>query len=124
MCLLTETRLAVTQIAMAAGFGSSRRFNDAFRRTYGRAPRELRNGGCRSGVAGGAEEVVLRLAYRPPYDWDHMRGFLAARAIPGVERVDGRGYARTVACEGGHALVCVRALPGEDALQAAGLVTE
>jgi AraC family transcriptional regulator, regulatory protein of adaptative response / DNA-3-methyladenine glycosylase II len=117
VCLLTETRLAVTQIAMAAGFGSCRRFNDAFRRTYGRAPRELRNAGRRDGLASGAEEVVLRLAYRPPYDWDHMRDFLATRAIPGVERVDGRGYARTVACEGGHALVCVRALPGEDALE-------
>jgi len=60
---------------------------------------------------------VLRLAYRPPYDWPHMRDFLAARAIPGVERVDARGYARTLACEGGHALICVSALPGEDALE-------
>src|SRR5439155_586402 len=55
--------------------------------------------------------------YRPPYDWTHVRDFLAARAIPGVERVDERGYARTVACEGGHALICVRALSGEDALE-------
>jgi AraC family transcriptional regulator, regulatory protein of adaptative response / DNA-3-methyladenine glycosylase II len=46
-----------------------------------------------------------------------MRDFLAARAIAGVERVDARGYARTVACEGGHALICVSALPGEDALE-------
>ena len=66
---------------------------------------------------GGAAEVVLRLAYQPPYDWPHMRDFLARRAVAGVERVDGRGYARTVACEGGHALVCVTALPGEDALE-------
>src|SRR5207237_2961260 len=41
----------------------------------------------------------------------------SARAIPGVERVDERGYARTVACAGGHALICVRALSGEDALE-------
>jgi len=70
-----------------------------------------------SGVAGGAEEVVVRLAYRPPYDWPHTRDFLAARAIAAVERVDARGYARTVACEGGHALIGVSALPGEDALE-------
>jgi AraC family transcriptional regulator of adaptative response / DNA-3-methyladenine glycosylase II len=117
VCLLEETRLPITQIAMAAGFGSSRRFNDAFRHTYRRAPRELRRAGRRAGGAGRSEEVALRLAYRPPYDWAHVRDFLAARAIPGVERVDERGYARTVACEGGHALICVAALPGADALE-------
>src|SRR2546430_12630563 len=39
VCLLTESSLPITQIALAAGFGSCRRFNDAFRHTYGRAPR-------------------------------------------------------------------------------------
>jgi AraC family transcriptional regulator, regulatory protein of adaptative response / DNA-3-methyladenine glycosylase II len=116
VCLLGETNLPITQIAMAAGFGSCRRFNDAFRSTYRRAPREMRNA-ARRGGAGGAEEVVLRLAYRPPYDWTHMRDFLAVRALPGVERVDARGFARTVACGGGHAVICVTALPGEDALE-------
>lgn len=117
VCLLEDTNLPITQIAMAAGFGSCRRFNDAFRSTYGRAPRELRKARRRGGATGSTEEVVLRLAYRPPYDWPHMRDFLAARALPGVERVDARGYARSVACEGGHALICVSALPGEDALE-------
>ena len=102
---------------MAAGFGSCRRFNDAFRNTYRRAPRELRRAGLRGATASGSEEVVLRLAYRPPYDWAHVQAFLATRAVAGVERVDARGYARTVACEGGHALICVRALPGKDALE-------
>jgi len=62
----------------------------------------LREGG------GSADEVVLRLAFRPPYDWSQVRACLAARAFPGVERVDDRGYARTVAGNGGHAIVCVR----------------
>jgi AraC family transcriptional regulator, regulatory protein of adaptative response / DNA-3-methyladenine glycosylase II len=116
VCLLEETRLPITQIAMAAGFGSCRRFNDAFRNTYRRAPRELRRAALR-GAARGTEEVVLRLAYRPPYDWAHVQAFLATRAVAGVERVDARGYARTVACQGGHALICVRALPGVHALE-------
>ncbi|HYC10781.1 MAG TPA: AlkA N-terminal domain-containing protein, partial [Steroidobacteraceae bacterium] len=115
VCLLEQTDLPITQIAMAAGFGSCRRFNDAFRHTYQRAPRELRRAGRRSGS--GSEEVVLRLAYRPPYDWTHMRDFLATRAVTGVERVDARGYARTVACEGGSALIRVSALPGAHALE-------
>ncbi len=117
VCLLAQTPLPITQIAMAAGFGSCRRFNDTFRNTYGRSPRDVRKARRPGAVAGSAEEVVLRLAYRPPYDWPHMRDFLAARAITGVERVDARGYARTVACEGGYALICVSALPGQDALE-------
>jgi AraC family transcriptional regulator of adaptative response / DNA-3-methyladenine glycosylase II len=115
--LLDETDLPITQIALAAGFGSLRRFNDAFLSTYRRPPRELRKrrGGVLPGEGG--DEVVLKLAYRPPYDWAHVRDFLALRAVPGVERVDARGYARTVAIDGGHVLVRVCALDGEDALE-------
>ncbi len=117
VCLLEASDLPITQVAMAAGFGSSRRFNDAFRATYRRSPRELRKAGRRTGGATAGDRVILRLAYRPPYDWEHMRDFLAARAIGGLERVDAGGYARTVACPGGHALVAVRALPGKHALE-------
>jgi AraC family transcriptional regulator, regulatory protein of adaptative response / DNA-3-methyladenine glycosylase II len=117
VCLLEETRLPITQIAMAAGFGSCRRFNDAFRNTYRRAPSELRRTRGGGGAARSGEEVVLRLAYRPPYDWEQVRTFLARRAVAGIERVDAAGYARTVACDGGHALIHVAPLPGEDALE-------
>src|SRR5690242_16541672 len=85
--LLDETRLPITQIAVAAGFGSVRRFNDAFQRTYARPPRDLRKR-QRSAPTGG--DTVLRLAFRPPYDWSQVRDFLAARAVPGVERVGER----------------------------------
>jgi AraC family transcriptional regulator of adaptative response / DNA-3-methyladenine glycosylase II len=37
----------------------------------------------------------LVLAYRPPFDWDALLRFLAARAIPGVECVTGSTYHRT-----------------------------
>ena len=114
--LLDETNLRMTEIALAAGFGSLRRFNHAFRTTYRRAPRDLRRPRREDGVADGGE-VVLRLAYRPPYDWAQVRDFLATRAVPGVERVDARGYARTVAVDGGHVVVCVRAREGEHALE-------
>ena len=40
--LLTETDLPITEVAMAAGFGSLRRFNTTFREAYRMAPRDLR----------------------------------------------------------------------------------
>lgn len=42
--LLTDTELTMTEIAMAAGFGSLRRFNAAFADVYGRPPRAIRRG--------------------------------------------------------------------------------
>ena len=115
--LIDETNLPMTEIALAAGYGSLRRFNGAFLSTYKRAPRDLRRRRLRGLAADDGDEVILRLAFRPPYDWAHVRDFLAIRAVPGVERVDVRGYARTLAVDGGHAVVCIRALDGEDALE-------
>src|SRR5690606_19157244 len=40
--LLTETMLPITEVALAAGFGSLRRFNAAFLEAYRMAPRDLR----------------------------------------------------------------------------------
>src|SRR5690606_4696249 len=40
--LIDETRMPMSHIAVAAGYGSVRRFNDAFLKTYGRPPRALR----------------------------------------------------------------------------------
>src|SRR5512144_711779 len=83
--LIDETDFPMTQIAFASGFSSLRRFNDAFLRAYQRPPsaiRRLRH------VAPERGEVTLRLAFRPPSGLDDLLRFLAARAIPGVERVD------------------------------------
>jgi AraC family transcriptional regulator of adaptative response / DNA-3-methyladenine glycosylase II len=93
--LLGETSLSMTEVASAAGFGSVRRFNDALRKTYGRAPGELRKK-SRSDD-GPASGIRLKLPYSPPYDWAAMVEFLGARAIPGVERADGGVYERTFA---------------------------
>jgi AraC family transcriptional regulator of adaptative response / DNA-3-methyladenine glycosylase II len=103
--LLDDSTLPITEIALASGFGSLRRFNDAFQRTYKRAPRELRK--LRQPQRADANEVVMRLSYRPPYDWAHVHAFLTTRMIPGVELVDADGYARTIATENGPVFVRV-----------------
>jgi AraC family transcriptional regulator of adaptative response / DNA-3-methyladenine glycosylase II len=38
-------------------------------------------------IAAAGSAMTFNLPYRPPYDWLAMLGFLAARAIPGVERI-------------------------------------
>lgn len=115
--LLDETQLPITEIAFAAGFKSIRRFNSAFHETFRRSPRDLRRQRCAAIVRAEEDEVVLRLSFRPPYDWLQVRDFVAARALPGVERVNEREYARTVSTARGHAVICVQPVEGEDALE-------
>ncbi|WP_067172480.1 DNA-3-methyladenine glycosylase 2 family protein [Microtetraspora niveoalba] len=89
--LLTETRLSITDVAFAAGFGSVRQFNAAMKESYGFAPGDLRK--ANGPLSGGASPhlfphgLTLRLHYRPPYDAAPMFRYLAARAIPGTESV-------------------------------------
>ena len=88
--LLTETAMPVTDVALASGFNSLRRFNTAFLQSNRIAPRELR----RHPRAATGAAMELRLSYRPPYDFDALLAFLRGRALPGVERVDEHSYSR------------------------------
>jgi AraC family transcriptional regulator, regulatory protein of adaptative response / DNA-3-methyladenine glycosylase II len=110
--LIHETFLPMTEIAFAAGFGSIRRFNEAFQTLFGRAPCALRRGSPPELSAGARGEISLRLRYQPPYDWPGMLAFLRARAIPGIERVDEDCYSRTIQLGGRQGIVCIR--PAED----------
>ena len=115
--LIDGSDLPMTEVALAAGYGSLRRFNDALRQAYGCSPRELRRQRREETPQGAAGEVTLTLAYRPPYDWPRFREFLRARAIPGVEAFEADSYARVIRVDSGHALIRVRPLPGRDALE-------
>jgi AraC family transcriptional regulator of adaptative response / DNA-3-methyladenine glycosylase II len=110
--LIHETRLPMIEVSMAAGFGSVRRFNETFQRLYHRPPSELRRGKAPEASAGPSGEVPLRLPYREPYDWTAMLSALASRAIPGIETVDARSYARTIALDGAKGTIHVT--PGDD----------
>jgi AraC family transcriptional regulator, regulatory protein of adaptative response / DNA-3-methyladenine glycosylase II len=113
--LLDETNLPITQIALASGFGSLRRFNTAFLETYGRAPRDLRK---HINEADEADDVViLKLAFRPPYDWEQVRNFLLVHHIPGVEQINEQGYSRTLRTDDGFSIVNVKPLLNEDMLE-------
>jgi AraC family transcriptional regulator of adaptative response / DNA-3-methyladenine glycosylase II len=111
--LLDETGLPITQIALASGFGSVRRFNDAFKDTYRRAPRDLRKTRQRSLDAG----IRLRLTYRPPYDWSWVTESLARSAIGGLESVEDGVYRRRVPTAHATVTVEVRQIEAADALE-------
>ncbi|MFO6421070.1 DNA-3-methyladenine glycosylase 2 family protein [Hylemonella sp. W303a] len=85
--LLTDTTLPVGEVALAAGFGSLRRFNAAFAEHYQLKPSALRRH-LDDAPAPTPDTVELRLDLRPPLLGHALLQFLAARAVPGVEHVD------------------------------------
>src|SRR5262245_43663652 len=113
--LIDETDLAFHQVAIAAGFGSLRRFNGEIRRVYARTPSELRRLARRQRAAD-PDCYRFRLSFRPPYDWDAVLAFLGARATPGVELVQDSRYRRTIAIDGRHGSIDVAYDAGGSAL--------
>ncbi len=138
--VLTETTtLPLSEIAFAAGFTSIRQFNATIREVFAVTPTELRDRAARGGLGRARGErpsrggpgaclglagpvsdpaapglIRLRLPYRAPIDLDRMLGFLAARAIPGVESVEDGRYRRTLLLPNGTGLMSVGS-PGGDA---------
>lgn len=119
--LIDQTALSMQEISTAAGFGSVRRFNDTFRKTYGRAPRELRRGGDVP-VSTGA--LSVQLPYRKPYGWKQVLGFFAGRATPGVELVTNGRYLRTVKTDSCRGIIEVRDADGFVELTVHGIGTD
>jgi AraC family transcriptional regulator of adaptative response / DNA-3-methyladenine glycosylase II len=97
--LIDETGLSMNQIALASGFGSVRRFNAGIRNVYHRTPTQLRHLARKTAVQFG-NQYLFRLHFRPPYHWQGMLDFLAARATPGVEAVEAGSYRRTISLHG------------------------
>ena len=128
--LIDETRLPMSEIAFASGFSSIRRFNDAVQATWNKPPRELRRARRRGsdphdllGGSGASEHttdpaLVLRLPFRPPFDWPALASFLAMRAIPGVELVSPERYLRSIRIDAVSGVVDVRPAAGESHLVA------
>ncbi len=86
--LLTDTRMPVTQVALASGFASVRRFNAAFAGHYGLNPTQLRRTGTAPPKAGAPDTGnTLRLAWRPPFDVPALLAFFERRQFHGVEWV-------------------------------------
>jgi AraC family transcriptional regulator of adaptative response / DNA-3-methyladenine glycosylase II len=117
--LLHDTHLPMAEVALASGFSSVRRFNEAFRDLFGRPPSALRRPyrGKGGGVDNSARDgVTLRLAYRPPYDWPGMLLALAARATAGTEWIEAGVWHRRIELDGKQGSVAVAHLPARNSV--------
>lgn len=92
--LLTDSDLPVARVAEASGFGSVRRFNDAFKEHYRLTPTDLRKRGQKAAAASGL--ITVRLGYRRPFRFSELLKFFRDRALQGVELVGANSYMRTV----------------------------
>ncbi len=95
--LLTDTRMPVTEVALAAGFGSARRFNTLFAQRYRLQPTALRRAAVRPSAVDFHRFV---LAARPPFDYPRLLAFHAARQLAGVEHVEGLRLRRSLTVDG------------------------
>ena len=102
--LIETTDLPITEVAFAAGFQSVRQFNDTVREVYAASPTELR--AAKRPTSGGGQ-LTVRLACREPFDATHLLQFLALRAVPGVEAVEGTTYRRSLRLAHGNGVVSV-----------------
>ncbi|WP_100642555.1 DNA-3-methyladenine glycosylase 2 family protein [Alteromonas facilis] len=93
--LLHQTQLSVEDIACAVGFNSSRSLQQHMKSKLDISPSQIRK---RKNVPS-KNSVTLTLHYRPPYNWEWVRDFLAARAINAIEHVDTCSYSRSFHCE-------------------------
>lgn len=91
--LIDQTTRPFTEVALASGFGSIRRFNAVVERAYHRSPTHLRILAQRAGITqSGAYR--FELPYREPFDFPALVEFLGPRAIAGIEQVDAVRYRR------------------------------
>ncbi len=118
--LLVGTELPITEVALAAGFGSIRQFNETIREVFDVSPSDLRSttvrepGKLDTRCEDSTVRVALVLPVRQPFDAPGLFSFLAARAVADVEVADltdeGRlRYARTLSLPHGPGAVDITA---------------
>ena len=109
--LIETTTMPITDIAFAAGFQSVRQFNDTIRDVFAASPSHLRATRRPDREQHGA--VTLRLAAREPFEAANLFGFLAVRAVPGVEHGDGASYRRSLRLPRGAGVISLTASNGQ-----------
>jgi AraC family transcriptional regulator of adaptative response / DNA-3-methyladenine glycosylase II len=93
--LIETTALPIAEVALAAGFGSVRQFNDTVREVFATTPGELR-ARSKQALPRTPGMVTVRLPFRSPLFPDNLFGHLVATGVPGVEEWRNGAYRRTL----------------------------
>jgi AraC family transcriptional regulator of adaptative response / DNA-3-methyladenine glycosylase II len=91
--LLHSSNLAIQEVAIASGFNSVRRFNDAFQKILHLTPSDIK----RSVSVGNM--IELEIPIRGHFNFDYAQQFYQLRAVAGMEKVSNRYYQRTFTIE-------------------------
>ncbi len=99
--LLHQTELTITQVGLAAGFNSIRRFNEAFKQALKLTPSSFRKQAASLVPDSGSSDrsistvsqfdltepvkLTVELSYRPPFAWQPQHGFYQVRAVSNME---------------------------------------
>ncbi len=86
--LLCESNLSITDIALAAGFNSVRRFNSKMKAFYQQTPSQIRQHKRLATCAAAADALVMELPHAEHYPWRQVFSFYQQRAVPGLESAD------------------------------------
>nr|WP_295903440.1 Ada metal-binding domain-containing protein [uncultured Bdellovibrio sp.] len=111
--LILQTSSPITDIALAVGFKSIRRFNEAFKALYKVTPSQVR----KESSAENKSELTLSISVRTPFDWQNILAYLARHETYGIEQVSLDSYTRFIATENGVAKICVSYKEKENALK-------
>lgn len=110
--LVCETDLPLNTIALSSNFTSLRRFNDAFKKRFKIPPSSMRTSKAKPDSA-----IKIKLAYRPPFDWEYALKYLSSHLIEGIEEVEGDSYRRRFNLDGVTGIFIVRNLASENKLE-------
>lgn len=110
--LMSETSLKITDIAFASGFSSIRRFNDAFKERFKKAPSQIRRTKLTThGI------VTVYLPYRPPYDYEGLYRSYRNHQVGDLETFKNGVYSRVVEQGGELAQISVSQCAKKHALR-------
>lgn len=87
--LLHHSNLTIEHIAQACGFSSARRLQMQMQKLCSLSPSQMRKQEIPI-----EQDIHLKIAFRAPYNWPHLRDFLALRAIADIEHISANHYSR------------------------------
>lgn len=108
--MIETTKLAMTDISLAAGFASLRAFNDAIRATFAQTPTQLRESAATGRAQTVAGTLPLRLPFRPPLHLDLFTD-VAGHSVPGIEECEEGVYRRSMTLPHGPGILTVLTPP-------------